>query len=281
MSGAMVLPAGWAVMREAVPEVRRAFAFGLTGSMIGLAAGVGPPLGGLLTELAGWRGIFYVNIPVVVTAMIMGWRVLPQNPRRSKVGSKDRFDFSGAILLPIVLSGMAGVLMAISRGAPWLIIGFAVVGLTGIALLLVRIESRANSPVLQAGLFRIRGFTAAAGGVAFSNMSMYVTLLAVPLMLTARGNFTDLEIGLVLTALSIASFVVSPVAGRFADRLGRRLPTVFGMTITTLAALPMAVQGSDIPIPLLVGSLIVFGIGFGIANPGMQTAALVLQQYLI
>jgi len=274
MSGAMVLPAGWAVMREAVPEVRRAFAFGLTGSMIGLAAGVGPPLGGLLTELAGWRGIFYVNIPVVVTAMIMGWRVLPQNPRRSKVGSKDRFDFSGAILLPIVLSGMAGVLMAISRGAPWLIIGFAVVGLTGIALLLVRIESRANSPVLQAGLFRIRGFTAAAGGVAFSNMSMYVTLLAVPLMLTARGNFTDLEIGLVLTALSIASFVVSPVAGRFADRLGRRLPTVFGMTITTLAALPMAVQGSDIPIPLLVGSLIVFGIGFGIANPGMQTAAL-------
>ncbi len=56
MSGAMVLPAGWAVIREAVPEVRRAFAFGLTGSMIGLAAGVGPPLGGLLTELAGWRG---------------------------------------------------------------------------------------------------------------------------------------------------------------------------------------------------------------------------------
>ena len=272
ISGSMVLPAGWAVIREVVPEHRRAYAFGLMGSMIGLSAGAGPPIGGLLTELAGWRGIFYVNIPVVASALLLGWRVLPRTRQRDGAGVK--FDYPGAVLLPIVLSGLAGVLMAIARGAPWALVGTGAAAVTGGAVLLAFIETRATSPVLQPRLFRIRAFTAAAGGVPFSNMAMYVTLLAVPLMLTARGGYTTLEIGLVLMALSIASFVVSPVAGRFADRLGRRTPTVLGMTISTAASIPLALEGSEISVPLLVATLIVFGIGFGIANPGMQTGAI-------
>ncbi|MBT6681455.1 MAG: MFS transporter, partial [Chloroflexi bacterium] len=100
ISGAMVLPAGWAVLREVIPEQRRAYAFGLMGSMIGLAAGGGPPLGGLLTELAGWRAIFYANVPVVAAAMILGWRVLPRTGVLSEARSSGRFDFGGALLLP-------------------------------------------------------------------------------------------------------------------------------------------------------------------------------------
>lgn len=281
ISGSMVLPAGWAVMREVVPEERRAYTFGLMGSMIGLSAGAGPPLGGVLTEFAGWHGIFYVNVPVVAAALMLGWRVLPrpqslsddESGSGSGSGSRSRFDFAGALLLPAVLSGMAGVLMAIARGAPWSIVGVAIVAVAAVAVLLALVETRASEPVLQPRLFRIRAFVAAAGGIAFSNMAMYVILLAVPLMLNARGGYSSIEIGLVLMALSIASFLVSPVAGRFADRLGRRAPTVFGLIIVTAAACPLAIEGSDISIPLLVGTLILFGVGIGIANPGMQTGA--------
>ena len=275
ISGAMVLPAGWAVMREVVPEERRAYTFGLMGSMIGLSAGAGPPLGGVLTEFAGWRGIFYVNIPVVALALMLGWRVLPRTRPVSaeKSGAKSRFDFAGALLLPAVLSGMAGVLMAIARGAPWSIVGIAIVAVAAGTVLLALVEARASEPVLQPRLFRIRPFMAAAGGIAFSNMAMYVILLAVPLMLTARGGYSNIEIGFVLMALSIASFLVAPVAGRFADRLGRRAPTVFGLIIATAAAFPLAIEGADISILLLVVSLVLFGVGIGIANPGMQTGA--------
>jgi len=272
ISGSMVLPAGWAVIREVVPEHRRAYAFGLTGSIIGLSAGAGPPIGGLLMELAGWRGIFYVNVPVVASAVLLGWRVLPRTRQRD--GARAQFDYAGAVLLPIVLLGLAGILMAIARGAPWALVGTAATAVAGGAVLLAFIETRALSPVIQPRLFQIRAFTAAAGGVAFSNMAMYVTLLAVPLMLTARGGYTTIEIGLVLMALSIASFIVSPVAGRFADRLGRRTPTVLGLAISTAAAFPLAFEGSDISVPILVATLVVFGIGFGIANPGMQTGAI-------
>jgi len=276
ISGAMVLPAGWAVMREVVPEERRAYTFGLMGSMIGLSAGAGPPLGGVLTEFAGWRGIFYVNIPVVALALMLGWRVLPRTRPVSaeKSGAKSRFDFAGALLLPAVLSGMDGVLMAIARGAPWSIVGIAIVAVAAGTVLLALVEARASEPVLQPRLFRIRPFMAAAGGIAFSNMAMYVILLAVPLMLTARGGYSNIEIGFVLMALSIASFLVAPVAGRFADRLGRRAPTVFGLIIATAAAFPLAIEGADISILLLVVSLVLFGVGIGIANPGMQTGAI-------
>lgn len=271
ISGAMVLPAGWAVMREVIPEERRAYTFGLMGSMIGLAAGAGPPIGGLLTETAGWRGIFYVNVPVVLAALALGWRVLPVTRARS---AASRFDFAGALLLPLVLSGLAGLLMAIARGAPWLAVGAGALAVAVGAIALAIVETRAAAPVIQPRLFRIRAFTAAAGGVAFSNMAMYVMLLAVPLMLTARGGYSSLEIGLVLTALSIAAFVISPIAGRVADRLGRRTPTVIGMAIATIAATPLAIEGSSISVPLLIVVLVVFGIGFGAANPGMQTGAL-------
>ena len=117
ISGAMVLPAGWAVMREVVPAERRAYTFGLMGSMIGLAAAAGPPIGGLLTEAAGWRGIFYVNVPVVAAALALGWRALPKTRPRF-AGS--RFDFARALLLPAVLSALAGGFRAIASRAPWL-----------------------------------------------------------------------------------------------------------------------------------------------------------------
>lgn len=270
ISGAMVLPAGWAMLREVVPEERRAFKFGLMGSMIGLAAGAGPPIGGLLTEAAGWRGIFYVNVPVVATALILGWRVLPRaRPRSTGL----RFDFAGALLLPAVLSGLAGVLMAIARGAPWPVIAGGALAVAVGAVALAVIETRAPAPVIQPRLFRIRVFRSAAAGVAFSNMAMYVTLLAVPLMLTARGGYSNLEIGFVLMALSIAAFVVSPMAGRAADRLGRRTPAVFGAAMMIVATVPLAIEGASISVPLLIVALTLFGVGFGAATPVLQTSS--------
>ncbi|MDA1256701.1 MAG: MFS transporter [Chloroflexi bacterium] len=270
MSGAMVLPAGWAVIREVIPAERRAFSFGLMGSMIGLAAGAGPPIGGLLTELAGWRGIFFVNIPVVATALVLGLRVLPASRPRPAEG---RFDIAGALLLPAVLSGLAGVLMAVARDAPWLVVGVGALAVAAGALVLGVIETRAANPVLQPRLFRIRSFSAAAGGVAFSNMAMYSTLLVVPLMLEARGGYSDLEIGFTLMALSIAAFVVSPLAGRMADRLGRRMPAVFGAATMTAAAVPLAIEGAGISVPTLIVTLTVFGVGFGAITPILQTSS--------
>ena len=80
VSGAVVLPNGDALLREIVPDERRAGRFGMIGSAIGLAAAVGPPLGGVLVGTAGWRAMFAVNLLLVVPGLVLGWRTIPRAP---------------------------------------------------------------------------------------------------------------------------------------------------------------------------------------------------------
>jgi MFS family permease len=80
VSGAVVLPNGDALLREIVPDERRASRFGMIGSAIGLAAAIGPPLGGLLIGTAGWRAMFAVNLLLVLPALALGWRIIPSRP---------------------------------------------------------------------------------------------------------------------------------------------------------------------------------------------------------
>ena len=123
-----------------------------------------------------------------------------------------------------------------------------------------------------AGLFRIRGFTAATAGIALSNLAMYTTLLAVPIFLIDDRSWSAATAGLALAALSAPAAVLSLVGGRIADRHGRRLPAVVGLSISTAALLPLAL-GVDSP-PALIACLGLAGVGFGLAFVALQTAAI-------
>jgi EmrB/QacA subfamily drug resistance transporter len=268
--GAIALPNGTALVREVVPAERRGAAFGVIGSAIAVAAAAGPPLGGLLVELAGWRAIFLVNVPVVALALALGWWALPARPPERRPAP---FDWLGAPLLAIVLGGWAVLLTRGARANPaQLAAGLLVLGLA--SALLLRYEAAQPRPALQPRLFRRRGFAAATSAVALSNLAMYVTLLALPLLLAAQPGWTDLGTGLVLTALSGAMVICSPVGGRLADRLGRRPPVVVGLALFTGSLLPLALTGGALDLSLLVTALGLAGAGLGLSSAGLQTAAL-------
>ena len=270
-AGALIIPNAIALTREVLPEGRRGRGIGLIGAGVGIAAGLGPPLGGVLVETAGWRAIFYVNLALVLPALLIGWRWLPAG-RRSDTGSL--FDIPGAILLPVILVGTAGVLMSVGRGAGAL--GAQVGGglaIIAIAAVFFRWELRHLDPIVQPRLFRNRAFAAAGAGIALSNLSMYTLLLSVPILLASRGDSSSLETGLVLTALSASLIVLGPFGGMLADKFGRRLPTVVGMAILTLGTVPIALAGAEVALPTLIGSLATVGIGLGLATPGLQTTS--------
>ena len=75
---AAVMPNESALMRSVIPENRRAQGYGLVGTVAGISAACGPSFDGLLVELARWRAIFLVNIPVVIPLLYIGWRSLPR-----------------------------------------------------------------------------------------------------------------------------------------------------------------------------------------------------------
>ena len=270
ISAAIVLPNGIALVRELVPADRRAGRFGLIGSAMALAATAGPPLGGFLVEVSDWHAIFYVNLAIVLPALLLGWRVLPTG-RVQQAGPP--FDMIGAALLSILLVGAAGLLIQSHRSSVVLIPSIGGVLLIAIAAFFLWYEWRHPDPVLQLRFFGRRAFAAANGAVALSNLAMYSTMLAVPILLSRQNGWTSAQTGMVLTALMATSVVFAPLGGYLADRWGRRWPAVGGLLLLTLALLPLTLAGGGVALPILVGSLSIAGIGLGLAWAGIQTSA--------
>jgi EmrB/QacA subfamily drug resistance transporter len=270
IAGALALPNGAALLREVVPADRRAVRFGLVGAAIALAAAAGPPLGGLLVWTAGWRAIFYANLLFILPTLALGWKSIPVGPGRR---AEHPFDLSGAVLLSATLVGMAGLLTHGPKNNPALAptLGVALAFLVGTFLWR---EFLHPDPVLQPRFFGRRAFAAANAAIALSNLAMYSTLLAIPILLSRRTGWRSTEVGLVLAAMSIGMVVFSPIGGRLADRLGRRWPTVAGLSVLTLGLLPLAQTRGEISTLGLLGALGLAGAGLGLSSAGLQTAAI-------
>ena len=125
ISAALVLPNGVALVRQVVPAGRRGRSFGVIAAATGLAAAAGPSLGGVLVDVASWRAIFYVNIPIVAIALALAWRSIPaEEPRAERL----RFDVPGAAMLPAFLVSAAVFFLLLSDGVG----GVALPAVTGV-----------------------------------------------------------------------------------------------------------------------------------------------------
>jgi EmrB/QacA subfamily drug resistance transporter len=270
VSGALITPNTGALIRESVPEVRRGMAFGILGAVIGVAAGLGPPVGGVLVEVAGWRAVFFFSVVVVVPAFIIGWNILP---KPKSLGSFGQFDIIGALGLPAILTSVVSLLLYIAKSGDAVVLA-AGVPLIGLAILAFGWhELRHPDPVFQPRIFRNRSFAASSLGIALANLSMYSLLIAVPLFLAGRDGASAMKTGLVLTTMTFGMIVMSVVAGRMLDRNGRKLPTAVGLVISAAGAAPMAFIGADISVAALIFGLILVGIGLGLAMTGLQTTS--------
>ena len=271
VAGAVALPNAAALVRQILPAHRRASGFGFIGAAAAVAAAAGPPLGGLVVGVAGWRAMFYVNVPLVLVALAFGFRSIPRDHARA---GRSQVDRAGAVLLPALLGGTAYLLsQGLRSGIGYTVVGGGALLIAGTVLFAFR-TWRHPDPVLQPRFFGRRPFAAANAGVALSNLAMYVTLLAVPLLLSTKASWTSVQIGLILTALSVATVVCAPAGGRLADRFGRRAPVVAGHALLTFALLPLALAGGNVSPEVLLVALGLAGVGLGIGQAGMQTAAL-------
>ena len=236
VAGAVVFPNGIGLIRESIAAERRGRAFGIVGGSLALAAGLGPPLGGLLVMLGGWRAVFYVNLPLVAVALVMAWRTVPRHSGRRPATP---FDWLGAVLLAVVLGGAAALVVE-GRHAPTVLVpGIPLLVLA--AFVFVRRELGHADPVFQPRFYTRRAFAAANGGVSSSNLAFYTMLLAIPILLTRHLHWSFVQTGLALALLSAPTVVFSPIGGRLADRHGRRRPAVIGCVIFTVGLVPLAV----------------------------------------
>jgi EmrB/QacA subfamily drug resistance transporter len=266
VGAAMLQANSVALIATAIPTASLGRAIGIQGAAQAVGLALGPSVGGLLIGVAGWRSIFFVNVPVGVIGLVLGWLLLP---RSRDLAPRVRFDWAGlalfgpaavAFLLALNLAGNSGTL------APSLLGGAAVILIAGF----VRRERRTRSPMIDLRLFRNLDFTAGTASGLLSYLVLFGTLFVVPFFLEHARHLSPTRAGLELGALPIALAVVAPFAGRARDRVGARIPTVSGMVLAAvlLAALAVSDRSSISVVVLLAG----IGAGLGLFTPANNAA---------
>jgi EmrB/QacA subfamily drug resistance transporter len=262
LGGALSIPTVFAQLRRSVPHERRGRVFGIFGAIMGAAAAAGPVLGGFLTTRYGWHSVFIVNVPVVLLSFLLEPPRANTSPRPSMAGYKPalHFDFLGSTLL-----GVAVLLLvaAVERG-PW----FIAAAIIAIAAFVIR-ELRASDPVLDVRLFTHASFAAGSAIVALQNLAMYSMLFLLPFFL-ARAGGAPSATGRMLLLFTVGMVLASPLGGRLSDAIGARSVACAGALLATGGALLFVMRGAS----MLVPSIILMGIGIGIATSPSQAAAL-------
>lgn len=273
VGAAMLVPTALALLLPEFPIERRSTAVGIWGAVAGVAAATGPSLGSAIVELAGWRWIFFVNLPIGLLAWAWGRGVLRES---RDADAAARPDLRGAVMLGAVMALLA---LGIVQGRDWgwtdarVLGAFAVAG----ALLpaFVARSRRHPSPVLDLALFRVRSFAVANASTVVFAAAFYASLLNNVLFLTGVWRYSVLGAGLAITPAPLMAAATAGPAGRLADRFGHRIVVVPGALLYAAANLWFATHAGVRPAyaaDWLPGALLL-GAGVGLAFPTLGSAA--------
>ncbi len=237
---------------------------GLQSAAQAIGLGAGPAIGGLILDTLGWQWAFWINVPMGLIGVCLGWLTLPQTKSLPNTG---RFDWYGALL---IVPALTAVVAALNEGHAWGFTSPALLGclLSGLLFLVLfaRAERRAPSPLLDLHLLGKRAFLLGNAANFLSYAVLFGVFFLIPFVLVRIYDDSALAAGLRLSILPVALGLMAPVGGVVYDRLGARTPTSCGMLlcIASLAMIYVFLDGSTRDLPLVTLALALFGVGQGL-----------------
>jgi EmrB/QacA subfamily drug resistance transporter len=271
LGASMLNPVALSIIANAFPEPKaRARAVGVWGAVAGASLALGPLIGGALTQSVGWRSIFWINLPICLTAVVLAARFVPE----SKALHARAFDPVGQLL---VFLGLASLTYAVIEGphAGWqssLILGLFVTSGASLALFLFY-EPRRKQPLLDLRFFHSVPFSSATllAVCAFASFAGFLFLNALYLQ-QVRG-LSPFHTGLCTLPLAIAMMVSAPLSGRLVAHHGPRpslLAAGAGFLLSTWMLTRLTVST---PMALIMLAYVLFGVGLGMVNPAITNNA--------
>ena len=272
IGGAFMFATSLALLASAYGGRDRGTALGLWGATTGAAVAVGPLVGGVLTEGIGWEAIFFVNVPIGIAAVALTLARVEEsrNEHASPLDWPGTVLFSGALFL---------LIFGLIRGNPegWSSAPI-VASLAGAALLLVSFvvveKRRGHAAMLDLTLFRVPAFNGASVAAFVLSASMFAMFLYLTLYIQNILGYSALESGIRFMPVTLLSFLVAPISGKLAERVGVRWFIGGGLALVGAGLLLMGgLEAGDDWTALLAGFMIAGG-GIGMVNPALATAAI-------
>ncbi|MFE3784781.1 MFS transporter [Amycolatopsis sp. NPDC059090] len=269
--GSLMTPSALSIISSVFIDRReRVRAIGVWSSITGLSMAVGPLVGGLLVNVAGWRSIFWLNVPLIAAAAVLSGLFVPE----SKAQRPRTFDPVGQLLVIVALTSLTfGIIEGrmIGWGSPIIVTCFALAGVMIVAL--TAYEHMHREPLLELRFFASIPFSGATviAVCSFCAWSGFIFVNALYLQ-NARG-FSPFHAGLLALPTAAMVVVSSPVAGRIVASRGPRLPLLVSGLGIALAGLLLTRITSHTSIGYLLAAYALFGIGFGLVNAPITNAA--------
>ena len=271
IGGALIFSVNIAMITSTFSARERGLALGLNAVVVSLGVSAGPTFGGIITQYLDWRWIFYVNVPICIAILLVGYFFYHE--QRPEQGRQGHFDPLGAILLGIALASLT---LGLSFGQEW---GWsspgtlASIGL-GLALLAVTVavERHIRYPILDLKLITNRVF-------AFANISFILCMMALfapgfilPFYFEQLRGFSTIQTGLMLTPLPLMLAVVAPLSGSLADRFGSRWISPLGLAIACIGLYLVSLLNGQSTTWDIIWRLGVVGFGQGLfQSPNTRT----------
>ncbi|MCE3199715.1 MDR family MFS transporter [Paenibacillus sonchi] len=236
---------------------------GIMMAMFGFSSVIGPTLGGFMIDHMAWKWIFWIFLPLGLVAFVMIWRMFPTTTR----AASESIDYPGSLFLSLsivaLLLGFSWAGTQYDWGSPQILSLFAAAAV--FAVILILIERKAKSPVLPLSLFKnsiislsmIIGF--------LMNAGMMGAMIYLPFFVQGVEGVSPTNSGFINMPMSLMMIVLSTLAGRWISKSGKyKRYALIGMPFMVAAMLIMAFMNS---IAMAVASMIIFGIGLGLAMP--------------
>jgi EmrB/QacA subfamily drug resistance transporter len=272
VGGAIMFAVSLALVAQEFPAgPERGMAMGIYGATIGIAVAIGPLVGGLLTDGLGWEWVFLINVPIGIAAIaVTYWKLAESSdPNATRIDWGGLLSFSSALFLLVL-----GLVRGNDEGWGSPVIVSLLIGAGLLLAAFVTIEQRVSEPMLPLSLFRRRAFTGVQLSAFAVSGSMFALFLYLTLYLQSYLVYSPIQAGLRYLPITIASFIVAPMAGLALARVQARWLMSAGLALTGIGLLLMGGLGADSEWTALLAGFVISGIGVGLLNPVIADVAL-------
>lgn len=271
LGGAMLMPVGRLAVLRAFPKEKflRAMSMVTMPALIGPL--LGPTVGGLLVQIASWRWIFLINVPVGVLGLIATYFYMPDS-RDPKIQVFDRAGYAmlafGMVAISLALDGLAG--LGIQTATVRVLLVF---GLASIAAYCLHAVRKAN-PLFSPALFRIPSFSIGLLGNLFARIGCGAMPFLNPLLFQVAMGYTPFEAGLTMLPIAVAGLSAKPAATRLIRRVGYRRMLIVNTLLLGLVIASFALISPEQPLWLRIVQLMAFGFINSLQFTAMNTVTL-------